>query len=1123
MNSKKLLKLINRNTVNAEFFFNSLSLAAKIINQMLICMKKLLLLLVMFVFSGTLFLFAQTRIITGTVSSAVEGEGPVPGVTVQVKGTTIGTVTDINGRYSINIPGNAATLVFSYIGMKALEIETGNRTVIDCSLESDLVGLDEVVVTALGISREKKALGYAVQDVKGDDLSRVRTPNVIGTLSGRVAGVQITSASGQMGGGARINIRGNTSLTKNNQPLFVVDGIPIDNSDYSYGATGAGGYDLGNLASDINPDDIESVSVLKGASASALYGSRAANGVVMVTTKKGSTSADKPFGVSVNSSLSFEEAKYFPRYQKLYGGGYGGFNEIEIDGRTYNYPSYEIDESWGPKLDPSVMVLPWNAFDESNTQSYLREVPWVYPENDYTYFFRRGVNVTNNVAINANNSRGGLRVSFTNMDVKGIYPNSTLKKNTVNLSGNITVNKYLDTWINANYVQNIAVGRPETGYGDRNPVQKMWQWIHTNVDYKALEDYKTPAGDQRTWNRRDYDDPTPEYTDNPYWSSYENYENDRRDRFYGNYGANLRITPWLRLTGRMGVDYYKLLAEERMAIGSQAISEYYKSVYTNLDVSSEFFFTADKRFGADKFGLTALFGGNRLDKKYYRDGGVTIGGLMIPELYNLSNSYNKPSVYDTRTWKRINSLYANASFDYNRMIFIELTGRNDWSSTLPEGHRSYFYPSATLSFVVTELEGLKRNNILSFAKLRGGVAQVGNDTSPYDLLNYVTLNTSFTDVYGVLNPRMGFSDTMANAELKPERTNSWEVGAEFRFLQNRISLDLSYYYKATIDQIVAVRISGAGGYGYKNINAGKMVNKGLEIALGGTLVRTRDFSWDIMLNVATLDNKVKEIGPGLDYLTLGSGPFKVQSGAFVGMTYPIIYGTDFVKDNQGNVIIDPSGNYIPSEIKPLAKVTPDLTAGLSNSLRYKGFDLNVLFDAQKGGSMYYLSYMWGIYSGILEESAAINGNGMNIRDDVADGGGVLLDGVYGSYNSVTGAITYLTADGDASDSPVRNSTRLDGQIWAEQHYDGPDRQSIFKTDFIKLREVSFGYNFPTAWTGPVKGVRLSAFARNLAIFGAATRHFDPEYLQMAGSNAQGIEGGYLPSTVSYGVGLNFNF
>ncbi|HOW31845.1 MAG TPA: TonB-dependent receptor, partial [Bacteroidales bacterium] len=363
----------------------------------------------------------------------------------------------------------------------------------------------------------------------------------------------------------------------------------------------------------------------------------------------------------------------------------------------------------------------------------------------------------------------------------------------------------------------------------------------------------------------------------------------------------------------------------------------------------------------------------------------------------------------------------------------------------------------------------------------------------------------------------------ANPDLKPERTTSWEIGTELKFFKNKLGLDISYFYKKTTDQIVSVRVSGATGYANKNINAGSMTNKGLELALSGTPLKKKDFTWDVLLNIATLKNKVEEIAPGLDYLTLGSGPFKVQSGAFVGMTYPIIYGTDYVKDAAGNIIVGPSGNYLPSEIRPLANVTPDFTAGLTNTFTYKGIDLSILFDMQRGGNMYYLSYMWGMYSGILEESAKTNENGVNIRESIEDGGGVLLEGVYGKYNSVTHEITYLDAEGNVSATPVKNTTRLDGQAWAEHHYDGPDMQSIFSTDFIKLREIRIGYALPAKYTGPIKGVKISAFGRNLAIFGAATEHFDPEYLQMAGSNAQGLEGGYLPSTVSYGFGLNFNF
>ncbi len=1085
-------------------------------------MKKLCVFLASVVFVGVSFLQAQTVQITGTVTSTEDGT-PLPGVTIQVKGTTIGVSSEMDGRYSIDAPQTATTLVFRSVGFKTQEIAIGGKTVINAALESDMLSLEEIVVTALGISREKKSLGYAVQDVKGEELSKVRTQNVVSSLTGRIAGVQVTTASGQMGGGAKINIRGNTSLTKNNQPLFVVDGIPLDNSDYSYGATGAGGYDLGNLASDINPDDVESISVLKGASATALYGSRAANGVVMVTTKKGTPSAEKTIGVSVNSSVTFEQAKYYPKYQKRYGGGYGDFSTINIGGIDYLYPDFATDESWGPKYDKNTMVLQWNSFDAWDTKNYMVEKPWVYPENDYTYFFSTGVNYQNNIAVTASDKNSALRISFTNMDITGIYPNSTMGKNTVNLSGSSKIGKYLDGWINANYVMHEATGRPETGYGDRNPVQKMWQWIHTSVDYKDLSEYKNPDGTQRSWNRNAWDDATVAYTDNPYWSSNENYQSDRRDRVYGNYGVNINFAPWLKFTGRMGIDFYKMVAEERLAIGSQAQSEYFQDVNTNNEMNSEMFLTFNKRFSDDLIGVSALVGANRLDRKFWRNGGVTIGGLIQPKLYNLSNSLNKATVYDRLSWKRVNSVYANATLDYNRMVYLELTGRNDWSSTLPANNRSYFYPSATVSFILTELEPLKDQSIISFAKLRGGIAQVGNDTGPYELMNYVSINPTFMDADLEQNPRMGFSSTLNNPDLKPEKTSSWEIGTEIHFLQNRLGLDISYFFKETKDQIVPVRVSGATGYSQKVINAGKMTNKGLEVAIMGTPVATKSFTWDVLLNIATIKNKVDEIAPGLDYLTLGNGPFKVQSGAFVGKSYPIIYGTDYVKDKSGNIIVSTNGDYIPSEIKPLANVTPEFTAGLTNTFNYKGFEFSFLVDMQRGGNMYFLSYMWGMYSGILEESAKTNELGFNIREDIADGGGVLLDGVYGSYNAVTGVITYLDADGNPSATPVKNTTRTDGQAWAEHHYDGPDRQSIFSTDFIKLREIRFAYELPSKFTGPVKAVKLSAFARNIAIFGAENQHFDPEYLQMAGSNAQGIEGGYLPGTMTFGFGLNFNF
>lgn len=1085
-------------------------------------MKRLCVFLACLVLVGINLVQAQTVRITGTVTSSEDGM-PIPGVSVVVKGTTIGGITNADGKYEINAPTNAQALVFSFVGMTSLEVEIGGRVVIDGVLQPGSLQVEEVVVTALGISRQKKALGYAVQDVKGDELAKVRSTNVVSALTGRVSGVQISTATGQMGGGAKINIRGNTSLTSNNQPLFVVDGIPLDNTDYSMGATGGGGYDYGNLAQDINPDDIESISVLKGASASALYGSRAANGVVMVTTKRASAEGRKEIGVSVNSSVTFDQVKYFPKYQKSYGGGYGDFYSFTQGGHTYLYPDYTTDESWGPKYDPTVKVLHWNAYDAWDTKNYMVEKPWVYPANDYTTFFETGVSYQNNISITSSGKDNSFRLSYTNLDMSGTQPNSTLKRNTVNFSGTSKIHKAVDAWVNVNYVLNEAVGRPETGYGDRNPVQKMWQWIHTSIDYKDLRAYKNPDGTQRSWNRNDYNDPGPTYTDNPYWSVYENYQNDRRDRVYGNYGVNIKILPWLKLTGRMGLDFYKFDMEERTAIGSQAQSGYLQDMRANMETNTEFFFTIDKRIAGDKVGISGLIGGNRMDRKYWRNGGETVGGLIKANLYTLSNSLIKATSYDYNSWMRTNSLYGNVTFDYNRIAFLELTARNDWSSTLPENNRSFFYPSATLSFVLSDLDVVKNLGFFTFFKVRGGAAQVGNGTDPYSITNYYNLNATFMDGDLNQNPRMGNPTTRANDKLRPEKTTSWEVGTEMKFLQNRLGLDVSYFYKKTTDQIVPVRVSGATGYSQLIINAGEMTNKGLEISLSGTPIQTKDFKWDVILNMSTLENKVVDIAEGLDYLTLGNGPFKVQSGAFKGKTYPIIYGTDYVTDAAGNRIVSTSGSWVPTEIRPLADVTPSFNAGLTNTFSYKGIDLSVLVDMQRGGNTYYLSYMWGMYSGILAESAKTNENGVNIREDISAGGGVLLNGVYGSYNTVTKTITYLDAAGNVSATPVKNTTRIDGITWAESHYDGPDMQSVFNTNYIKLREIRLAYTVPNKYTGPVKGLKLSAFARNIATFGAATQHFDPEYLQMAGSNAQGLEGGYIPSTMTFGFGLNLNF
>ena len=1085
-------------------------------------MKRLCVFLACLVLVGINLVQAQTVRITGTVTSSEDGM-PIPGVSVVVKGTTTGGITNIDGKYELNVPAGSQTLMFSFVGMKTQEVEIGGRTVVDVVLEPESVQVEEVVVTALGITRQKKALGYAVQDVQGDELAKVRTSNVIGALSGRVAGVQITTATGQMGGGSRIQVRGSTSLTGNNQPLYVVDGIPLDNSDYSSGATGGGGYDMGNSGGDINPDDIESISILKGASATALYGSRAANGVVMVTTKKAKLQGKKAIGVAVNSSVTFEQAAIYPEYQKLYGGGSGDFFSFDQGGHTYLYPDFSTDESWGNAYDKNTMVLMWNSFDEWDTEHYMVERPWVYPKNDYTTFFRTGVSYQNNIQINGGNENGAFRLSYTNNNTDGIYPNSSMKRNTVSFSGTGKFSKKLDSWINVNYLINEATGRPATGYDDKNPVQKMWQWIHTSIDYKELKAYKNPDGSQRTWNRIDWNNPTPMYTDNPYWSMYENYQNDRRDRVYGNFGLNYQILPWIKWTGRMGVDYYEQRMFQRSAVGSQAQSFYSEDLRTVNERTLETFFTVDKRVAEDKIGVSAILGANQYDRKYWRNGGYTDGGLVIPKLYALSNSSNLAIGYDYNSWKRINSLYGNFTFDYNRMVFAEFSVRNDHSSTLPKDNRSYMYYSANLSFIASELEFLKSMSFLSFAKIRAGYAKVGNDTDPYSIADYYNSNTPFGS-----DTRLNLPTSMANKNLKPEETSSWEVGGEFKFLMNRLSLEVSYYNKVTKNQIIPIQVSASTGFASFYTNSGQMTNTGLEISVGGTPLKIGDFQWDINLNVATLTNTVDEISKkyGLTYLSLGGAPFKVQIGAFEGQTYPIIYGTDYVKDDKGNKMVSPvNGRILASGIKPLGQVNPKMTGGITNSFTYKGFDMSILIDMQKGGHIYYLSNTWGMYSGILKESARKNEFGVNIREPItADetSGGWLYDAVYGRLNA-DGTTSYLDATGAVVSEPVKNTRRVSGGRYCWDYYSRADAQSVFKTDFYKLREVRLGYTIPEKYTGPIKGLRVSVFGRNLACWGQENKHFDPEYLQMAGSNAQGSEGGYLPSTRTFGFGLNFNF
>lgn len=1041
------------------------------------------------------FAAAQTSTVSGVVTSGEDNE-PVIGASVLVVGHSLGTVTDIDGRFSIaNVPSAAKTLRVSYVGMQPQEvaIKSGEIKII---LTPDSEMLDEVVVTAMGISRAKKALGYAVAEVSGDEMQKTRggVSNPVNALQGKVAGLQISSGSGSMGGSSKILIRGVSSISGNNQPLFVIDGVPIEGGDFNSKTTqrGAGGYDYGNLVQDINQDDIETISVLKGASASALYGSRANNGVVMITTKKGKK--DEGLGVSFTTSVGFEVVNKLPKLQKEYGGGAGTeFEQVTINGVTYNYPDYNTDQSWGPKLEGQE-VLSWYdlaKWEANGKKGNPTTSLWTAPEHDVDSFFETGVSFTNNVSISQATDRASMRISYTNTDLKGYMPNSSMTKNAFSISGTTTsADKKLEAFTNITYLNSRAKGRTETGYGNNNVMVKFVQWGHRELDMLQLKDlYIMPDGTQASWNRTAWDDPTPAYSNNPYWSRYMNYQNDVRNRIYGNVGVSYQIIPQLKAQYKANLDFFVDKQYERNAVGSQEQSAYKEISRQQYELNHEFMLMYNQTFG--DYSLNANLGGNIMKSRYEYVYGKTEGGLSLPLYYNLANSISTASAYNYLRKKAIYSAFANVSAGWRSMVYLEATLRNDRSSTLPSGNNSYWYPSLTASFIFSELLKEKASWI-SFGKLRLGWANVGNDTDPYQVLSTYSQYSNIDSAA----PGYVLSNTCNNDRLKPESTVSYEIGLEMSFFNNRLGFDATYYTSETKDQIIPLPVSGTTGYLYQIINSGVISNKGVEFALHATPVQTRKFSWTTSLTLSSNKNKVKELVDGVDYYKISAAPFIVEIGAMKGESYGVIMGTDYVYDANGNKMIDPdTGLYESTDgNENLGSIYPDFTGGWSNTFRFGNLDLSILLDFSKGGHYFSTSYMYGMYSGMLEETAA-----GNIREN-----GILLDGV-------------------TDENGTRNTTVAGGQAYCEHYYSGPAAQSVLKSDYVKLREISVGYTVPLNRNAFVKSLKVSAYGRNLAVWGPDTKHFDPEMIVTGSGNIQGVEGGAIPSVANFGASVSLKF
>lgn len=1075
-------------------------------------MKKLTIFLAFLLFAG--FSVQAQMQITGTVTGAEDGLS-IPGVSIVVKNNpTIGTTTNVDGEYSLTVPSGTEALIFSFIGMKSQEVIIGGRSVINVMIKAEILEMEEVIVTALGISREKKSLGYSVQEIGGAEVALAKDASFISSLSGKVSGVQIKKP-GQMGGSVNVLIRGSNSFTGNNQALFVVDGVPISNrnTNTSANARNSGGYDYGNAASDIDPESIESISVLKGATAAALYGSDAANGVILITTKKGT--AKKGIGVTVNQSVAFStyDKSTFPEYQDEYGAGYGpyysggdhpGLFEYDLDGDGTDdlVVPFGEDASFGEAYDPNLMVYQWNSI-YPQLDTYGQKTPWVAAKNDAGTFFQTGLAYTTNIALDGGNEDGTFRFAYTNDDRSGIVENSKIKKDVIDFAGSYNLTDKFKVDGKMVYTRISGQGRYGTGYDGGNVMQSIKQWYQTNVDMQDQRDAYMSTHENISWNASSASNIAPHYFDNPYWVIYENYETDERNRTFGKFQGMYDITENLSLTARFGLDTYSDLREERVAITSLDQPRYEKYESNFQEYNYDLMAAYDKRF-SENFSLKGLFGFNAKDKYIRSTRSETTGGLVVPRVYALSNSQSAlspPVEFDAHQLKY--GYYGQLSVGLMDMWYVEGSLRIDQSSTLPEDNNTYMYPSVSSSFLFSELLDM---SWLSFGKLRVGYAQVGNDAPSYSILNAYTASTPFGN-----SPMYYIDDVSNNPELKSETTSELEFGLEMNVFQDRVGFDVSYYDKKTIDQILPVQISTASGYNLKYVNAGEMKNTGIELGMFAVPVKTNDFQWNININWAQNKNEVVSLFEDSENLLIYSN-WSTAINARKGEPYGTITGTDFVYLN-GQKVVGADGKYLRTESteEVIGNIQPDWNAGISSNLSYKGLSFGFLIDMQKGGDIVSYDMAFGQATGLYATTAGLNELGNPIRDRVADGGGVLLEGV--------------TADG------LPNTTRAEAYNYLTPfgYYGGsnetgvyaPDAQLVYDASYVKLREVTLEYKLPDSLVEKMQiftDVSLAIYGRNLWIISKNFPYGDPEYMTGSG-NSQGIQNATYPTAKELGFNI----
>lgn len=1051
-----------------------------------------------------------------------ESNTGIPGASVVLKGSTSGTNTGADGAFSFAVPAGKLKLTISSIGFETTDVDvTGSSTNITVKLKTDVKSLGEVVVTALGVQKNTRNVGYAVQQLDGGSIQEAREVNYINSLQGKLAGVQIGGNSGSMGGSSKVTIRGLKSISGNNNALFIVDGVPMANMNLNATSTtggqgtGGGGFDYGNPAQLINPNDVENISVLKGAAATALYGSRGQNGVIYITTKSGKGSGNLSLNYDLN--VQIDQVSYLPKFQNSYGGGgSSSFTKLYVNqnptgflpgGGTYDdndgkgkydlIPDYATDESWGPKMDGALVRHYWSWDQDRSNPNFGKTAPWSANPDNAKDFFKTGVTFSNNLSVASSTDKGSIRFSLGQTKQNFVYPGSELKRFYMSLN---TTYKFSDKFTfsgGINYVNDHSKGRPGTGFMGNNPMLFYVMYGQRQIDDAYLANYKYGDGTEQSWNRTAWNIQKPAFSQNPYWNQYENYNTDRNNRYFGNAGLTYKVNDWLSADVRVFSDFFSHLDEVRAAKGF-FVGSYAKRVANNNETNFQTTLNVNKDL-SDNVSFEAVVGGNVLSIKSNVDIGATAGGLQTPLVYVLQNSNSPATVSNTFSNRQTNSLFASATFGYKKFLYLTATGRNDWASTLRQtGNYSYFYPSIAGSFIFSEV--IPKMNWLTLGKARLSYARVGNDADPYAVSRYYDIVTTFDN-----NPLQTTPDRIYNAKLKPELSSEIEGGLDLKFFNDRISTNFTYYDRKTKNQIWNVQIPGESGYSSKIVNGGTVQNKGIELSLGITPVMTTNFSWRASLNFSKNKNKVVDLNSsnesisGIERFIIGTErrTNRVSMVAQKGMSLGTMIGTDYVYDNNGNRIVGANGTYnvTPTSVV-IGDANPDFIGGVNNMFSYKSLYLSALVDFQRGGDFFSYTNLYGNKSGMFKETAL-----PGIRENGLVNPGVKADGT--PNDIVVAARTHFNADGG-------------NRISKANLYDG---------SYIYLREVRLGWQLPDLMAKKIKmqAIRFTLTGRNLWLIKSNAPNVDPANITNSIGNQIGFEGGALPPVRSFGANLNFTF